>query len=125
MSRWIADSSHPPRHILYLRSDAIGDAILGAAMLPPLRRAFPTARINVACDTRVAPLYEHCPLIDGVLAFEKSRLFNDAALRIQTVRQVRALACDLCLHPVYSRDPVGDFLAINSGAEHRVTHAGE
>jgi ADP-heptose:LPS heptosyltransferase len=116
----------PPKHVIYVRPDAIGDAVLSAGMLPALRELLGSAtQITVVCQERVTDVYASCPHINSVIAIDKERLCTDQAHLASVVSRLRSLGADVCLHPVYSRDPVGDFLAINSGCPTRVGHAGD
>ncbi len=54
------------RRILLVQLDHLGDAIITTAMLPPLRRAFPTASIEVLASARNSALFSACEEIDRV-----------------------------------------------------------
>ena len=110
--------------ILYLRCDSIGDHVLSACMLEPLRRAFPAARIIVVAPDSVAPIYERCPFINELVGIS-FRLFNNAAFRGKIVEQLQAFKADLCLSPVYSRTELADFLVASGHSAHRIGHRGD
>lgn len=48
----------PPRKILLLRADGVGDFAMSSALFPALRRAYPEARIDLLCSTLARPLAE-------------------------------------------------------------------
>lgn len=119
----------PPKplveHILWIRLDAIGDALLAASMLEPLRGALPGARISVVCQPHVAELYEACPFVDEVLTVDKARALRDPAHLKAVLADIAGLGADLCLHSVYSREPLADAIAGACGALRRIGHFGD
>ena len=90
------------RHIAFMRTDAIGDNVLASVMLPHLRQAYPNAKITVVTQESAAPLYEACPLVDGVIPCHRLKGYEDVPYREQLAAQVKALEADLCLNSVYS-----------------------
>ncbi|MDR3358584.1 MAG: glycosyltransferase family 9 protein [Desulfovibrio sp.] len=75
------------RHLLYVRLDAIGDAILASRAVSVVRQAYPRAKITVLCDSLCAPLYEHCKYIHSILHVDKNSIktsagFTDARKKI-------------------------------------------
>src|SRR5947209_3830958 len=48
----------PPRRILLMRADGVGDFAMTSALFPALRRAYPEARIDLLCSTLAKPLAE-------------------------------------------------------------------
>jgi ADP-heptose:LPS heptosyltransferase len=111
-------------NLLYLRSDSIGDHVLSACMLEPLRRSFSSARIIVVAPDFVAPLYERCPFIDEVVAISFRR-FGNPAFRASVAQQLQMLKAEFCLSPAFSRTEMTDFLVASSQATHRIAHAGD
>ncbi|HSH94761.1 MAG TPA: glycosyltransferase family 9 protein [Roseimicrobium sp.] len=61
---------HPPRHIVVLRLDGIGDAVMTVPLLRELRRRHPKARISLVVRPQAVNLFECCPYLDEVLGFE-------------------------------------------------------
>ena len=59
-----------PQHprILVARLDSLGDCVLSTGFLAGLRQLFPTAHITGAFSAATAPLFDHCPLLDRVVA---------------------------------------------------------
>lgn len=112
-------------HILWVRLDAIGDALLAASMLEPLRGAFPGARISVVCQPHVAELYEACPFVDQVLTVDKAAALRDPSHLKAVLADIAGLGADLCLHSVYSREPLADVIAGACGALRRIGHFGD
>jgi ADP-heptose:LPS heptosyltransferase len=113
------------RRILWVRTDAIGDNLLAASMLPRLRAACPQAAITVVCQETSAPLYECCPHVAATIAYDRSRAYRDEPYRQEVAARILQAGADLALHSVYSREELGDFWVAASGAPRRVGHAGD
>jgi ADP-heptose:LPS heptosyltransferase len=108
------------QNILWIRLDAIGDAVLSMAMLPYVAQRYAGARITVICQQHVAELYRTCPYVDSVIGLDKTRLFLDPTYRVAVIAQLRAELFDLVLNSVYSRELALDCLATTLGAAESV-----
>lgn len=113
---------HPlePKHILWLRPDAIGDGILSSAMLPRIRRRFPSARLTVFVQQSVAPLYEPCPFVDEILCFQPEETDDPVQFLRRWSERIWTLGADCLLHSVYSRQFLMDGLVYASGIPERI-----
>jgi ADP-heptose:LPS heptosyltransferase len=111
--------------LIYLRCDAIGDAILAGGMLAPIRRAFGGHQIIVICQEGVSAIYSKCPWVDRIIPFDKKRMYTEPAYRDDFFRQMRELRAAVAVNTVYSRDEMGDFLMAATGAAMRVGHRGD
>ncbi|MFT3916970.1 MAG: hypothetical protein QM704_23670 [Anaeromyxobacteraceae bacterium] len=114
-----------PRHVLWLRPDAVGDNLIALPMLPHVARRYPGARVTVVCQEVVAPVYEACPHVSAVVAFRRGPALADEAYRAALLARVAAAGADLCLHAVHSREPLGDLLAHASGAAEVIGFGGD
>lgn len=92
------------RRLLIVRTDAIGDAILWNGALPGLRRAFPHARIAIACRDAVAPIYETAPEIDEIFPLDMAAIARDPGSAETPAAALSAWNADLLLHPTRSRE---------------------
>ena len=104
------------RHLMWLRTDSIGDNVLAASMLHYVRQRFKHNRITVVCQDKVAELYETCPFIDEIFTFNYRRLCNDVTYRNDIIDKIRLLKVDCVLNSVYSRDGVNELLATSAQA---------
>lgn len=118
---------HPlePKHILWLRPDAIGDGILSSEMLPRIRRRFPSARLTVFVQQTVAPLYEACPFVDEILCFQPEETNDPVQFLRRWSQRIWTLKADCLLHSVYSRQFLMDGLAYASGIPERIGMEGD
>ncbi len=108
------------RHLLWVRTDSIGDAILASSMLPLIRERYGNPKITVVCRSHIAELYESCPYVDAVLTFEEKRLLSDPAYASGVLEKVKSLGVDCALNAVYSRDVICDSIVAASGARLRI-----
>ena len=112
------------KNIIFLRTDSIGDNILASSMLPHIRAKYPDNRITVLCQDHIVELYESSPFVDAVIGFDRRKGYQDEAYRHFILQKLRELHADLLLNSLYSRDPLYDLFAINSGARARVAFNG-
>jgi ADP-heptose:LPS heptosyltransferase len=127
------DRKHPqtislsgkPKLILWVRTDSIGDAVLAASMLPYLRAEFGDAHIIAACQEFIAEIYEACPFIDDIIAFDKNRAYQDVKYRNTLLEQLKGKGIDTAFNSTYSREPIADLLVVGSGAVNRIGFDGD
>ncbi|KWT87083.1 glycosyltransferase [Candidatus Magnetominusculus xianensis] len=112
-------------HILWIRTDSIGDNVLAASMLEPIANKFQSARITVLCQDHIAELYAPCPFVSHIVTFNKTLAYTDAHYREVIIRRIAALNADITMNSVYSRELIGDIFATRSGAALRVGFLGD
>ena len=61
----------PPRKILLIRRNGIGDMICALPLVRRVRAAFPAARIDLLASERNAPILERLALLDRVLVYRR------------------------------------------------------
>lgn len=113
------------RRLLYLRTDAIGDSILSAGMLPQLKERYPGATITVVCQDRTTALYDACPLVDAVIPFNLIRLFTISDYRSLIIEKINRIRPEIILNPIYSHDLHDEFLVHHIQAPIKVTIEGD
>jgi heptosyltransferase III len=59
-----------PKNILVIRLDHIGDVVMATSVLEPLRRAFPSARIDFIVPSWAREILEADPYISGIISFD-------------------------------------------------------
>jgi len=97
--------------ILWARTDSIGDAVLASSMLPHVAGKYPSAKIAVLCEQRVADLYLACPQVASVIAFDRSKAGDDTHLR-EIIAEIAHFNPDLVLNSVRSRDLLSETLTL-------------
>jgi heptosyltransferase-2 len=75
------------KRIIVLRFRRVGDAVLSSAVCSSLRKTFPKAKIDYVLNEEIAPLFEHHPDIDRIIAFSKTDL-KDTKVYLKKVRQI-------------------------------------
>lgn len=103
--------------ILWIRPDAIGDAILSSSMLSYIKNHYDNSQVTVLCQQHLAELYQSCPLVGHVIGFDKKRFVTDPVYRDELLAQLGAEQFDYALNSVYSREASMDCLATNIGAK--------
>jgi len=93
-------------------------------MLEPIKAHYPGHDIVVVCQHQVAELYRACPYVAEVLEFNYRKLASDTAYLEEVVQRLRSVKADISIHSVYSRDIVGDLLALASEAPRRIVRYG-
>ena len=114
-----------PSRIAWVRLDAIGDNILAGGLLERVHARYPLAKLDVVCQAHVAELYEACPFVETIVSIDKGRALRDQAYLQEVLGRIGDLGADLCLHSVYSREPLGDAVAAATRAPRRITHYGD
>lgn len=114
-----------PQHILWVRTDAIGDNILASSMLPALRAKYSDSVIIVVCQHQIGELYRNCPYVDQVMCFDVRKFTQDEVYRHQFINSLNAFQPDLVLNSVYSREPLTDELCLAINAAERIVLSGD
>lgn len=96
------------RHLLWVRTDSIGDAVLSSSMLPPLRNKYPAASITVVCQEHIAELYEACDAVDRIVTIPTEHRWKDQRHYDEFLDTIRALNPDLLINSVYSVHGLSD-----------------
>src|SRR5207248_7086650 len=65
------DAVWPPRKILLIRRNGIGDMICALPLVRRVRAGFPAARIDLLASERNAPILERLALLDRVLVYRR------------------------------------------------------
>ena len=106
------------QRILFVRTDAVGDAVLASAMLEPLRRHCPGARLAVLCQHYVAELFTACPFVDTIICYDSQKM-HLAPDRAEILAEIAAFKPDVIINPVLAGPVVG---GIDAGIHRCETH---
>jgi len=102
--------------ILIIKPDAIGDQILFAHTLGKLRRIFATNELTLLVQKSVSGFYKNCPHLNRIFEIDKHRFIHDAGYCLGMISRIRDERFSTVIHPVCSREPIGDQIAVSSGA---------
>ena len=102
------------RKILLVRLRSIGDTVLATPSVVALKRFLPRVQVDILVEDWVAPLLDHHPHIDNVVAIERGGFMT----RARVARELRASDYDV----VYNLHggTTATFLTRATGARHRV-----
>ena len=102
------------RKVLLVRLRSIGDTVLATPSAFALKRFVPKIQVDMLVEDWVAPLLDHHPHINNVIALERGELMA----RLRVARELRAQKYDV----VYNLHggTTATFLTRASGARHRV-----
>lgn len=112
------------QRILFVRTDSIGDVVLASAMLEPLRKKFPQAKLAVLCQQHVAELFAACPLVDSIICYDRKKM-DVPAEREQIISEIAAFQPDVILNPVRSRDKLSDDLTLGFASAQHIAIEGD
>lgn len=90
----------PYRRILLSRLRFMGDVILTTPLIRQMRRLFPEARLAYLTDERFAPLLEHNPHLNDIIAVRTQRadsFFQNALATTRLMRYLRRQKFDLTI----------------------------
>src|ERR671935_258364 len=93
------EGAWPPRKILLIRRNGIGDMICALPLVRRVRAAFPRARIDMLASERNAPILAGGPLVDRVLVYRRGRgLMRNHYFNLRRfMRPVREARYDLAI----------------------------
>ncbi|MBD3379390.1 MAG: hypothetical protein GF408_02895 [Candidatus Omnitrophica bacterium] len=81
----------PPRRILLIRADHIGDVVASTAVIKPLRESFPSARIDFMVPVWARDIIENDPGIDSTVPLNLPWFDRDPAGKDSPVRGFRRM----------------------------------
>lgn len=113
-----------PKSILWVRTDSIGDNVMAAGMLEPVKAAYPGAKLTVLCREHIAELYRSCPFVDEIISFDSQALAENQEYRDRFMANLQERRFELVLNSVFSREVMTDFIALGSGGKRLVALAG-
>jgi len=96
------------KNILWLRTDSIGDAVLASSMLPYIPQAFAGAKITVLCQAHIAPLYEACPFVDGIITVPSEHKWQSQAQYEAVIKEIQKVSPDILLNSTYATHGLAD-----------------
>lgn len=113
------------KKILFVRTDAVGDCILSASLLEPIKNKFKDAEITVVSQKHTSEIFKNSPFVNEVIEVDKPLFKKDQNYRNNFLNNLTNLNFDLAVNPVYSREDVTDFLALMSGSKETAAFAGD
>jgi FkbM family methyltransferase len=100
----------PTKKILFVRPDAIGDAVLAASMLKPIRQKYLGAEIAVLCQEHLAEFWAASPFVDTIICFDRNKALADEGYRATIKAEINGWSPDLVLNSVCSSEALTEEL---------------
>ena len=107
-------------HVVVVRADRIGDHLLSFGLLGELRKAWPCARLTLACPNDAVALIPDRSILNEIVGFERDRAHAEARYRRQILAEIQRVPVDLVLCPQYNRDNLVNKLSVAIQAPRRV-----
>jgi ADP-heptose:LPS heptosyltransferase len=104
------------KKILWIRPDALGDAVLAASMLPAIKKHFAPSEIIVVCQHQITDFYKACPYVDEIISCNKNLFMLHRPYRSSILDKIRCHSIDIVFNTMFSRELAFDCCAIQSGA---------
>jgi ADP-heptose:LPS heptosyltransferase len=104
------------KKILWIRPDALGDAVLAASMLPAITQHFAPAKLIVVCQYYAAEFYASCPHVDEIIPCNKNLFLLHRPYRSFILDTIRCHSIDIVFNTMFSRELAFDCCALQSGA---------
>jgi ADP-heptose:LPS heptosyltransferase/glycosyltransferase involved in cell wall biosynthesis len=112
------------KKILWIRTDAIGDNVLAASMLPYIKEKYPNSVIIAVCQEYIKEFYQACPYVNDIVTYDETRVYCDEIYANTFLEHLRLLNSDIALNTLYSRKPITDIISLASAAKDRIARYG-
>lgn len=103
--------------ILFVRTDSIGDCIIAASMLEPIKNKYKDAQVDVVCQDKTSIVFKNSPFVNKVIDYNRVRIKNDKLYKDSILSVLRKENYDIVLNTVFSREDVTDIISLGSGAK--------
>lgn len=115
------------RHIsfLYVRTDGLSANILSLPILKAIKNKYKNSQISVVCQKHLAEIYSNSPYVDTIIVFEKDKFIDDEEYRKFFIKKLQRIEYNISLNPVFSRDPLTDYIALGCNAPLRIAFEGD
>jgi len=115
----------PIKHILYIRVDTIGDAVLAFPVLPYIKKQYPDSILTVLCQQHIAALYEACPHVSSVISIDFWKAYHHESYREVLLSKIHAIKPDLVINGQFSRSLLSEYFSIGSFGRQLVGFQGD
>ena len=113
------------KHILWIRTDAIGDNVLASSMLKPLKEFYKNYKITVVCQNFVRELYQDSPFVNNIISFNRRKFIEDEEYKKEIVIKLCSINAEYAFNSIFSRDKIADFFTLCTKAKFKIAHQGD
>ncbi len=117
-------NSNRVKKVLIVRTDAIGDNILGTGLLPSIRNHFTGAEISLLCQDMAKDAYHNSPYVDRIITFKRSEVENSDAALNTLLEKLKTLGVDVVINPLWSPEVLTHILVMGAQAKIAIGHYG-
>lgn len=126
---WLIDylpqKSEGNNAVLLVRLDLIGDFIIWLDAAKEFKNLYPNKHIVLYANSSWAPLAKHLSHWDEVISVDVDRLRADDFYRLGILIKTHLQGFGVAIHPIFSREYVGDLVIRATKAKHCVAHFGD
>lgn len=112
-------------NFLYVRPDELSENIISMPILKAIKQKYINSKISVVCQSELAELYFKNPFVDTIIVVQKEKFSEDEEYRKSFIKKMQNIEFDISLNPVFSRDPLTDYIALGSNAAVRIAFEGD
>jgi ADP-heptose:LPS heptosyltransferase len=119
------DAEFGGKEILVIRTDNLGDLLLGMPILKHLRNSFMGYRIILLARKEWLSIVQTCPYVDEFIPWDQKRYTRNVFYRMGFARALRNHCVESAIYPAFSRDPLGDELISCCRSSQKIAFAGD
>ncbi|MCX5839550.1 MAG: glycosyltransferase family 9 protein [Deltaproteobacteria bacterium] len=108
------------KSILFIRIDRVGDMALSTPALRAIKAALPMVQLSVMASPSNAPVIKNNPDVDEVIIYNRSAGLLE---KIKLIKVLRSRRFDLAVDPYADYELNTAWMAVASGAAHRIGYA--
>ncbi len=116
--KFVRPEKHAKKRVLILRKDVLGDFIVFSPAMPYYREFYKDYELSMVLNTMargLAPLFHY---VDNIISYDGKKFRTSFLYRRAFMKNLAKKDFDVVVHPVYSRETIGDLMV-------RVTRAKE
>jgi heptosyltransferase-1 len=122
---FVPKKRHTKKQILILRKDGLGDCLLFFPMLAHFREYYGDAEITLVFPKYFKSLSSLLSDMDTIIWFDHTKFGNSLWYRWMFFYNLKRSGYNVAIYPVYTREPIGDFMMKVTGAEEIIGFARE
>jgi ADP-heptose:LPS heptosyltransferase len=112
------------KRVLLVRTDAIGDNVLGTGLLPAIREHFAGAEIVVACQEFARDAYVNSPYVDRIISFKRNEIENNSSALDALIKQLKDFNPDVAINCLWSPEVLTHAITLGACAKISIGHYG-
>lgn len=119
-SFFVSQSKHKKQQVLILRKDTLGDYVLFYPTLALYRKKYSDAEITLVISSLFKDLAPLLSDFENIIWFDAKRYSTSYLYRRKFLLDLRRKGFNIAIQPTFSREPMGDFMIMITGAHERI-----